>query len=43
MNTSKLQEYNLRSIIEADGFSTVATDIEDIKELLEFIDQTQGF
>ena len=37
-NTSKLQDYNLRAIIEAEGFSTVAASVEDVEEFLEFIE-----
>jgi Holliday junction resolvase len=37
-NVSKLQEYNLKKIQKAGGFSTVAVDISDVAPIIEEID-----
>jgi len=37
-NTSKLQDYNLKKIMEANGYSIVAVDFSDLEPIFEAID-----
>ncbi len=39
-NTTKLQEYNLMKIQEAEGYSCVAWSIDEVDELLDLMDKS---
>ena len=38
-NTTKLQEIHLQKIVEASGFSCVATSVEEVEEFLDFMEK----
>lgn len=40
-NTTKLQDYNLKKIVEAGGFSIVAYEFEQVLHILEEIDEDE--
>jgi len=37
-NTTKLQDYNLARVREADGYAIVAVDVDDVQDIIEEID-----